>query len=192
MKDKSKIQGLNLVLIGYRAVGKTSIGRCLAARWQRPFVDLDELLEQEAGETIPQLVARAGWPEFRRREKELVARFANAQGLILATGGGVVLDPENVAHLRTGGLLVWLRARPETIRRRLARDNQQLQQRPGLTSQGTLAEIEAVLAQRLPLYQAAADFILEVDELSPEEAAARITAWFRSRQPDSCQTTPAS
>ncbi len=180
MSEKTGSQP-NLVLIGYRAVGKTSIGQRLAALLQRPFLDLDQILEQEAGESIPELVARTGWPEFRRREKELVARLAAPRGLILATGGGVVLDPENVARLRTGGHLVWLRARPETIRARLAQDPEQLQQRPGLTARGTLAEIDSVLQERLPLYQAAADFILEVDELGVEEAATRIAAWVESR-----------
>lgn len=174
-------QKLNLVLIGYRAVGKTSIGQHLAQRLARPFLDLDLLLEQEAGETIADLVARSGWPEFRRREKELVRRFAVPQDLVLATGGGAVLDPDNVANLRQGGRLIWLRARPETIRARLARDAAQLDQRPGLTAAGTLAEIDAVLAQRLPFYQAAADLILDVDHLSVAEAAARIAAWFQEQ-----------
>lgn len=181
MGKQATAQEPNLVLIGYRAVGKSSIGRVLATRLRRPFVDLDELLEEEMGETIAALVARAGWPEFRRREKELVARFARPQGLVLATGGGVVLDPGNIRQLRAGGLLVWLQAQPATIRRRLLHDTGQLARRPGLTSQGTLEEIDTVLAQRQPYYQAAADFCLPVDELSVEAAADRIAAWFRQQ-----------
>ena len=82
----------NLVLIGYRATGKTSVGEELARILKRPFVDLNRVLVAEAGQSVADLVAQSGWAEFRRREKELVARYRGDRGRVLATGGGVVLD----------------------------------------------------------------------------------------------------
>ena len=105
----------------------------LAEKLARPLVDLDQVLEAEAGRSIADLVAAKGWAEFRQREKELVARYGRACGLVLATGGGAVLDPENVEILRENGVVVWLMADPDTIRDRLSRDQVQESQRPSLT-----------------------------------------------------------
>ncbi len=127
MTNLKPAQKFNLVLIGYRAVGKTTVGTLVAKELGRPFVDLDAILEQEAGETIPELVRREGWPEFRRREKAIVQHYAARSGQIVATGGGVVLDPENTAHLKATGKLVWLKAAPATIKARSA---------PGLKTNG--------------------------------------------------------
>jgi shikimate kinase len=173
---KRPAQNFNLVLIGYRAVGKSTVGAHLAARLGRPFVDFDAILAQEAGESIPDLVARDGWPEFRRREKALAARYASRQGMVLATGGGVVLDADNVARLQASGKLIWLKASPATIKARLSRDPQQTADRPGLSAQGTLDEVDQVLAAREPLYEAAATVSLAVDTLSAAEVAQRLVA----------------
>lgn len=164
----------NLVLIGFRATGKTTVGVLLARALKRTFVDLDQELVAEAGMSIAALVAREGWPGFRRREKELVNRFAHRGALVLATGGGVVLDPENVAALRNGGWVVWLTAPPEVIRQRLYGDDGTAAGRPGLTGADPLTEVEAILAQRQPLYRAAADFVIDTAGLSPEAVAALI------------------
>jgi shikimate kinase len=151
----------NLVLIGYRATGKTAVGARLAEILGRPFVDLDQVLVQEAGEAIADIVARDGWAEFRRLEKELVARFRNTQGQVLATGGGVVLDPENIAALRESGIIIWLTADPETIQARLAEDQPWDANRPSLTGSDTIREVAEVLETRYPLYQAAAQIIVD-------------------------------
>jgi len=151
----------NLVLIGYRATGKTSVGTRLARILGRSFVDLDELLVHEAGKSIAEMVAESGWQEFRRREKELVARFRHRRGLVLATGGGVVLDPENVRALRENGIIVWLTADPATIQARLSRDRPGEESRPSLTGRDTVAEVLEVLRQREPLYRAAAQIIID-------------------------------
>ncbi len=105
----------NLVLIGGRASGKTSVGKALAQTLGRPFVDLDEVLVAQAGRTIAAIVAAEGWPGFRGREKALVAHYGKLSGQVLAPGGGVVLDPENVTILREHGLVIWLTADPATL-----------------------------------------------------------------------------
>jgi shikimate kinase len=147
----------NLVLIGYRATGKTAVGARLAMALGRPFVDLDHLLVQEAGRSIADIVAQGGWPEFRRREKELVTRFRHTQGQVLATGGGVVLDHDNVEALRENGLIIWLTAQPTAIQARLERDQPRNANRPSLTGKDTIQEVTEVLETRSPLYQAAAE-----------------------------------
>ena len=151
----------NLVLIGYRATGKTSVGARLAMLLHRPFVDLDQVLVWEAGRPIADIVAQGGWAEFRRLEKELVARYAAIPGQVLAPGGGAVLDRDNVAALRENGIIVWLTADPATIQARLAQDQPRDANRPSLTGSDTIREVTEVLNQRAPLYQAAAQIIVD-------------------------------
>src|SRR4030042_6294481 len=98
----------NLVLIGYRGTGKTSVGARLAEVLQRPFVDLDQVLVSEAGRSVADIVAQGGWAEFRRLERELVARYRDTRGLVLATGGGVVRDPDNGAAPLENSIFNWL------------------------------------------------------------------------------------
>jgi shikimate kinase len=151
----------NLVLIGYRATGKTAVGARLAAILRRPLVDLDQVLVQEAGQPIADIVAKSGWAEFRRLEKELVARFRHTQGQVLATGGGVVLDPDNVEALKENGIIIWLTAGPDTIQTRLAKDLPRDVNRPSLTGSDSIREVAEVLEARFPLYQAAAQITVD-------------------------------
>jgi shikimate kinase len=180
MTNPKSAKKFNIVLIGYRAVGKTTVGAQVAHRLGRPLIDFDAILEQEAGESIPNLVSREGWPEFRRREKAVVQRYASQEGLVLATGGGVILDQENTARLKATGKLIWLKASSATIKARLSCDAQQTATRPGLTAKGTLGEIDEVLASREPLYQEAATVSLAVDTESAAEVAQRIVDLVRT------------
>jgi shikimate kinase len=164
----------NLVLIGYRATGKSSVGRELADRLHRPFVDLDEVLVKEAGCAIADIVAQGGWQEFRRREKELAQRFSRTHGQVLATGGGVILDQENVAVLQENGILIWLKADPEVIRRRLGLDTATQAFRPSLTGADPLAEVDKVMAEREPLYRSAAPIVIDTAGLRIPEVADRV------------------
>jgi shikimate kinase len=169
-------QHRNLVLIGGRACGKTSVGQALAQALQRPFVDLDQVLVAQAGCSIADLVAASGWPEFRRREKEVVARYAGLSGQVLAPGGGVVLDQENVRNLREHGLIIWLRADPATLAERLKRDQSSQEFRPSLTGADPVTEMARVLAEREPLYRVAAHMIIDTTGLSLDQVVTRILA----------------
>ncbi len=166
----------NIVLIGYRACGKSSVGAALARVLKRPFVDLDQVLVTEAGCSIAQLVSQEGWEEFRRREKELVARYARQRGLVLAPGGGAVLDPDNVQVLQENGLVIWLSATPEVIRARLARDQATASNRPSLTGADAADEVTAVLKEREPLYRQAAQMVIDTTALSLDEVVAEVLA----------------
>jgi shikimate kinase len=164
----------NLVLIGGRACGKTSVGKALALALERPFVDLDEVLVAQAGCSIAELVSASGWPEFRRREKELVAHYAGLSGQVLAPGGGVVLDPENVSNLREHGLVIWLTADPAILGQRLRGDQGSQEFRPSLTGADPVEEMARVLAEREPLYQAAAHLVIDTTGLSIPEVVKSI------------------
>ncbi len=166
----------NLVLIGYRATGKTSVGAELGRVLGRPFVDLDQVLVQEAGRSVAEIVARGGWEEFRRLEKELVARYRQRWGLVLATGGGVVLDPENVQALRENSIIIWLTAEPAAIQARLAADRPRDASRPSLTGGGTVNEVLEVLKTRVPLYQAAAQIIIDTTQQTIDQVVKEILA----------------
>ncbi len=164
----------NLVLIGGRACGKTSVGKALAQALQRPFVDLDEVLVAEAGCSIAELVATEGWPGFRRREKALVERYARFPGQVLAPGGGVVLDPENVQMLRENGLIIWLTADSATLGQRLRQDLASQESRPSLTGADPVVEMERVLTEREPLYRAAAHLVVDTTGLTVPEVVKQI------------------
>ncbi|HVV99451.1 MAG TPA: shikimate kinase [Planctomycetaceae bacterium] len=161
-------------LIGYRASGKTSVAPALAARWQWDWVDADTELERRAGKTIRQIFADSGEPEFRRLEREILAELLGRDRLILAAGGGAILDAGTRARMKAAGPVVWLQADVETLRRRLAADTLTAERRPALTPHGTHDEIAHVLAQREPFYRECATLIVETDDLGPEQIVERI------------------
>lgn len=158
-----------IVLTGFMGTGKTAIGRLLAERLGLPFLDLDELIEQETGRTIKEIFAREGEPAFRCLERELIRRLAPVEDCILATGGGAVLDPENVKNLKAHGVLIGLTAKPEAILARVGKGDE----RPLLSGHDRFARIQALLKARAPFYQQA-DFTLDTTDLSVEEAVLRL------------------
>jgi shikimate kinase len=172
----------NLVLIGYRATGKTSVGTRLAEALNLSFVDLDQVLVREAGQSVADIVAQGGWAEFRRLEKALVARYRDTSGKVLATGGGVVLDPDNVAALRENGILIWLTADPAAIQARLAQDQPRDANRPSLTGGDTVREVVKVLEERAPLYQAAADISVDTTHWSVAQVVELVRDALNSKE----------
>jgi shikimate kinase len=160
----------NLVLLGYRGTGKSTVAKLLSVRTGWPVVSLDRAIVEHAGLAIPEIVARFGWPGFREREREEVARAAGLVRHILDCGGGVVEDPRNVAALREGGFCVLLTAEVSTIAARIGGDGN----RPSLTGKSIVEEIEEKLAQRGPLYRAAADLVAATDHKTPDETVAEI------------------
>ena len=165
---------MNIVLIGYRGSGKSSIGKRLAARLGMDFVDTDPLIVERAGRTIREIFQAEGEAGFRRREAEVIAEAAARANVVIAAGGGAILRPENVAALQRGGKVVWLKASPEVLFAHIQADAGTAATRPNLTASGGLEEVRKVLEARTPLYQAAADVSLEVTDLGIEEAAARL------------------
>lgn len=162
---------MNIVLIGYRGTGKSAVGRALAAKLGRAVVSTDQEIVKRAGRTIPQIVADHGWEHFRDLESEVCKDLAGRNNLIIDTGGGAILRQKNVAALKQNGLLFWLTASVGTITTRIGSDTQ----RPSLTgTKSFVEEIQDVLSERTPSYQAAADHTLSTDGRSVNQLVENI------------------
>ncbi len=166
---------MNVVLLGYRATGKTSVGRRVAAMRRLFFCDTDDLVRRTTGKTIRELVAEGGWLRFRAEEKRAIATLAAGDGMVIALGGGAVLDPENVAALKTNGCFVWLRADVETIVRRIVEDPASGGQRPALARGGLRDETAALLAERTARYAEVADCVVDTAGRDLASVAAEVS-----------------
>jgi len=167
----------NVVLIGFMGTGKTSVGRLLAARLGCAFHDLDKKIEETHGMTIPEMFARHGEPYFRAREKEAVTAAAARGNLVIATGGGVVKDAENMKELRKNGIIVALTADVDTV---LARTETR-GQRPVLDRRDAgdrRAAVAALMEERRSLY-ADADVTVDTTGRAPLEIAEHIMQTIR-------------
>ena len=165
---------MNIVLIGYRCSGKTEVGKILASKLRRDFVDTDELIEENTACSIESIVSSKGWRYFREIERGLIGEVGSRDNLVIATGGGVVMDQENVDNLRRNGWIVWLNGNAGALKERMDRDQISGKIRPSLTGAGPLQEIEEVLRMRKPLYQEAYDLAVDTTTLSVKQAAALI------------------
>ena len=120
---------MNIVLMGYRGTGKSTVGRLLAARLGREFVSTDAEIVKRAQRTIPEIVAQEGWEYFRDLESDICRELASRDQLVIDTGGGAILRAQNVEALKKNSTVFWLMASVETIAKRIGGDNQ----RPSLT-----------------------------------------------------------
>lgn len=171
---------MNLILIGYRGAGKSSVGRLLAERLGWDLISTDAEIVLKAGLPIPDIVQRFGWDHFRNLESAVCRELADKDHLIIDTGGGAILRPQNVENLKATGSLVWLTVEVRTIIERIGGDTQ----RPSLTGAKSFTdEVEEVLRERQPKYQAAADHIVATDEKSLSEVADTIMALLQTRSP---------
>jgi shikimate kinase len=147
---------MKVILVGYRATGKSTVGQLLAARLKVPFLDTDLLVEESLGMPVKEIVALQGWDFFRAREKETIQKLPRMGECVIATGGGVVLDPENINLLKQMGVIVWLNAPLPDIVERLREDARGQATRPQFTEENIVQETTALLTQRIPLYEKAA------------------------------------
>ena len=170
-------RGSGLVLVGYRGTGKSTVGQIVANRLNRRFLDADLEIEARAGRSISRIFAELGEPAFRDWEERTLRDLAVSHpGSILATGGGAVVRPANRQILADYGFVVWLRAEPAELARRLEADHRAGAERPSLTGAGTIAEIAHVLEARNAFYAEVADVVIETSGHRPEELADRILA----------------
>lgn len=163
-----------IILTGFRATGKSAVGRKLAALLGCRFVDTDTELVAEMGCSLSEYVRRSGWAAFRELERQLLLRLAGEENLVVATGGGSVLHREEWAGLRRNSLTVWLQADAETIRQRLNNDSTTDTTRPPLTDSGTQEEVGKLLAEREPIYRESSDMAVDTAVNTPEEIATLI------------------
>ncbi len=160
-----------IVLVGLMGVGKSNIGRRLAARLGLPFVDADAEIEAAAGETIEEIFRRRGEAAFRDGERRVIARLLDGPIHVLAAGGGAFMDPQTRARIRESGISVWLRADIDVLLARVARrDN-----RPLLKAGDPRTILTELMEKRYPIY-AEADITVDSVEGPPESTLGRVIA----------------
>ncbi len=167
---------MKLVLIGLRGSGKTTVGQLLAARLGWPFLDTDQLLQQRAGRTIRELFDEGGESLFRRIEADAVQDCARRDRVVLATGGGAILNPQSAAALKANGLVVHLSASAEELWRRVNADQHSRETRPQLVTaaQSGLDEMRNLMSARAAIYAAVRDAEVSVEGRAPAGVCADI------------------
>lgn len=169
-------------LIGYRAVGKTTVGKRLAEKLGLQFEDTDKLIELQAGQSIASLVEEGGWSRFRELEYRVLQQTAQMEDTVISTGGGAVLHHDVWQDIKLTPCVIWLRAEPSVILSRLKEDSVTACQRPSLSGNGVFEEIEEILGKRTPLYSMLADYTVDTDEMSIEEIVEAVYGWCRTTQ----------
>lgn len=166
----------NVILTGFMGTGKSSLGKLLATRLGRPFIDIDKKIEDETHLSIPKIFEQYGEAHFRELEKSAVRELSEKRGLVIATGGGTVKDEENLRLLKDSGVLICLTTEPEEIFNRTARRGE----RPVLDGGGNerLETIKKLLAERKKFYDRA-DYQVDTTEWSPLQIIDDICRYLR-------------
>jgi len=162
----------NIALIGFMGAGKSAVGRALAAKLDMEFIDLDSLIEKKAGRSISEIFARDGEPAFRRMEAEITAQVAGKEKKVIACGGGIVLEQNNIDLLRKSSVIVYLAAEPAILLRRVLNSQER---RPLLDVADPAPAIRSLLKFRRPMYEKAADIIIDTSQLDLAGAAGKIS-----------------
>jgi shikimate kinase len=160
----------NLILTGFMGTGKSTVGKRIALITGRRFVDADDVIVERAGMSIPQMFATLGEPAFRKLEKEVCRDLAGERGLIIATGGGMLVDAENRETMLHSGLVVCLDASPDVIHARLA---------PSMADRPLAGDWEALLEKRRAAYAAIPTHV-DTSNKTPHKTAEEIIALWRS------------
>lgn len=167
----------NIYLVGLMGAGKTSVGRLLAKRMQKTFLDSDHEIEARTGVRIPLIFEIEGEAGFRRREATVVQQLVTLSGIVLATGGGAVLDPMTRAALHSTGSVIYLRAAPSELYMRTRHDRN----RPLLRTADPLAKLEELHRSRDPLYRECAHLIVDTGNQAIRSLVSRIERELRER-----------
>lgn len=166
----------NLILIGYRGTGKSTVARILGQRLNQPVHVMDALIAGRAGKSIPEIVQSEGWEGFRNRESALASELGALSGLLIDAGGGIVTRPGNIDALKQNGVMIWLTASSSAIIDRI----QDSGDRPALSDASFIDEVPRILAEREPLYRAAADAVVNTEGRTPEEVAEEVLRLYQS------------
>ena len=163
----------NIVLIGYRGSGKSTVGRLIAARLARPHIDTDRLIESRLNRTIAEIFEQEGEAFFREAEAAVISELP-ADGTVISVGGGAIEDGRNRKRLSEFGYVVWLDAAVEELYRRISADAVSATCRPALSNDDPLTEIRIKLADRTPYYRELADLRVDSANLTPAAVAEKI------------------
>ena len=165
-----------ITLIGYRGSGKSSLAWPLAARLGWRAVDADDEIGRQAGKRIAEIFADDGEPRFRQLERQVMQELLDGDRLVIAAGGGAVLNDATRIQMKTAGPVVWLTAEVDVLAARIGGDESTSARRPDLTPTGGRAEIERVLAVREPLYRECASCTIDTGNWTVDEMIAEILA----------------
>ena len=165
-----------ITLVGYRGCGKSSVGPALAARLSWDAADADTEIERRSGLTIRDIFREQGEPAFRRIEREVISELLAGRNVVLAAGGGAVLNAETRREMTSAGPVVWLQASVETILERIEADSSSGARRPSLTESDPRTEVESLLAVREPLYREVATLAVATDGRAVQEIVDEIIA----------------
>ncbi len=158
---------MTITLIGYRGVGKSTIAPLLASRLGWNWADADALIEQGAGRSIAEIFQQEGEPGFRMREAGVFSELLTQDRLVIAAGGGAILDPQTRKAIRAAGPAIWLTASIDSILARIHADETTAARRPALSGADPRTEIEVQLAKRTPLYAETATQTIDTAGRSP-------------------------
>lgn len=172
---------MNIVLIGYRSSGKSTVGRRLANYLEMGFFDIDEMIEEREGRSISEIVRLQGWEHFRKIERGMIEEISDKNNLVIAPGGGAVLLRENVEALKKNGIIIWLMVDCETIRKRMEKDDQTKRLRPSLTGKEILEEIEEVMRYRESFYKNSSDIQIDTSSLDVEDVVKEIISILKGQ-----------
>ena len=160
---------MNIVLIGFRGTGKSTVGKLLANRLEKDFLDSDKYIEDSTGKTIKHIFEGYGEEGFRKIEADVIAKLSRMDNKIIAVGGGAILRKDNVRNLKDNGFLVLLEATPEIIQNRITQDEKTARQRPSLTDKKPLDEIKYLIKQREHPYKNAANYTINTSYVACED-----------------------
>jgi len=164
---------MNIVLIGYRGTGKSVVGGMVGERLGMRCISMDREIVNRAGMSIPEIVAKEGWPGFRDRETRLAEDLAGRDNIVIDCGGGVIERAHNIEALRSNAGIFWLKASVAVIVKRIQQDTQ----RPALVEGRSFTdEVAEVLERRTPMYRGASDYEIDTDNLTPAEVTDQIIA----------------
>ena len=160
----------NIILIGFMGCGKTTVGKKLASMSGRKFLDMDDEIVRRAGMKITEIFEKYGEDRFRQMETELREQLSETEGLVIATGGGVIKNERNMQLLRKSGKTLYIKASAEHIYRNIKNDRT----RPLLNCYDKMGRIRELLEERRPLYESESDVITDISGLSSSAAANKI------------------
>lgn len=167
---------MNIVLIGYRGTGKSVVGKLVAKAIGMDYVSMDARIVEKAGMSIPAIVEKDGWTTFRDMESEVARELAACDNIVIDCGGGVIERPENIDVLGQKSVIIWLKASVGKIVSRIQGDTE----RPSLTGAKSFTdEVAEVLERRTPKYEAAAQYDIDTEQLTPKEVAERVIEIYR-------------
>jgi shikimate kinase len=169
----------SLALVGFMGTGKTTVGRLLAQKLGKDFIEMDALIEQKAGRSIPEIFRQEGEAGFRQLEIEVTRKVAGKKNIVIACGGGIVLNTINIDRLRQECIIVGLTASPSVILKRTSADKDG---RPLLAVADRLRQIKELMSFRRPFYERAADITVNTSRLKAEAVAGLIIEKLRGHE----------